>query len=144
MARNEIDFEVFDVIDDGPLFEEPLADILSKFQQGDVLRLVPGEKVISDAMRRWYRGVALPGLSGWSGDTVSEWDYRLKIQCGASVLKREIIYCGKDFSGNLIPIERLTIKGVGKRKMCEFVENILSLAITEGWPVTPPMPELRK
>ena len=142
MARNEQDWEVFDVVDDGPLFEEPLADILSQFQNGDVLRLVPAEKYVSGAMGRWYWGPCLNELAT-NGETKYEWDYRLKMLCGASVLNREMVFCGLDAFGKAIPIERLTTKKVGKKKMCEYVENILSRAITEGWPVYPPDPELR-
>ena len=39
---------------------------------------------------------------------------------------------------------RLTIRGVGKKNMTAFIENILSKSIEMGWKIDPPDADLRK
>ena len=41
-------------------------------------------------------------------------------------------------------LDRLTTKGVGKRNMTNFIEEILSQAIHKGWPVSAPDSDLRR
>jgi len=97
------------------------------------------DEAITDRQRRWYRGVALTGLSEWNGDTKDEWDYKLKTECGSEIFKMlEFPYEGKTYKRP----ESITNKS--KKQMSEYIENILSVAITEGWPVYPPDPSLRR
>ena len=126
------------IIDGQPTFSAPLSDIIGTIKHGGGLKVLSPIEYHTSQQRRWYRGPCLNGLSEWSGDTVDEWDLRLKALCGASCLKKETIVIE---SGT---VWRLTIRGVGKRGMTQFIENILSIAITNDWPVTPPDVELRK
>lgn len=97
------------------------------------------DEYITDRQRRWYKGICLKGLSDWNGDTVDEWDYRLKTECGSEIFKMlEFEYEDKKFYRP----ESITSKG--KRQITEFIENILSTAITKDWPVYPPDPDLRR
>jgi hypothetical protein len=132
------------LIDNKPTFSKDgapvhLKDLLASMQHGGAVKVLTPLESHTDRQRRWYKGVCLTGLSDWSGDTKDEWDLRLKAECnGNELLKKEsILYA----DGQICT--RLTIIDVGKRKMTQFIENILSLAITKDWPVTPPDPELR-
>ena len=96
------------------------------------------DEAITERQRRWYKGVCLKGLSDWNGETEDEWDYRLKVECGAEIFKMlKYEYEGKEYYRP----ESITSKT--KKQMTEFIENILSTAITKEWPVYPPDPDLR-
>jgi hypothetical protein len=127
------------MIDGQPTFEKPLDEILGTLKKGGAIKTMTAAEYISDRQRAWYRGPCLTGLSQWNGETVDEWDYRLKSLCnGVELLKMQDIYMGQNES-----VQRLSISGVGKKNMTAFIENILSLAITEDWPVTAPDKDLR-
>lgn len=129
---------VVSVINKKPTFEIPLAKILSELSEGGALKILTPLEYHTEQQRKWYKGVCLTGLSEWNGETKDEWDARLKQLCGGGLLNVQEIYMGEGHA-----FQRLTIVGVGKKKMTEFIENILSVAITEDWPVTPPDKELR-
>ncbi len=131
-------YQVKSIIDGEPAFEVELSLILSECEPGGAIKVLSPTEFHTDRQRRWYRGICLKGLSDWNGDTVEEWDARLKALCGAGLLKRENI----PFS-NGMTIQRLSIAGVGKKNMTAFIENILSKSIEMDWPVPPPDPELR-
>jgi hypothetical protein len=104
-----------------------------------VISVLNEEEAITDRQRRWYKGVCLKGLSDWNGDTVDEWDYRLKIECGSEIFK-----VPKYTYGDMVYWRPESIANKGKKQITEFIENILSKSITEGWPVYPPDPDLRR
>lgn len=96
------------------------------------------DEALTERQRRWYKGICLRGLSEWNGDTVDEWDYRLKVECGAEIftmLKFE--YEGMTYWRP----ESITTKT--KKQMTQFIENVLSWAITNNIPCYPPDPDLR-
>ena len=126
-------------IDDQPTFSKPIDDIACEVKPGGALKVIDPVEYHTDRQHRWYQGVALTGLSNWNGETREEWDHRLKMECGLGLLKKETFYISIG-----VCITRLTTKGVGKRNMTAFIENILSKAITMEWPVTEPDAELRK
>ena len=128
----------FKIIDGQPTLPIPFADIVATLEHGGAIRTLTPLEHHTDRQRRWYRGVCLEGLADWSGDTVDEWDGRLKALCGDEMLHKESIFLSPSAT-----VTRLSIIGVGKKKMTRFIENVLSAAITNGWPVTPPDPELR-
>jgi hypothetical protein len=133
-------YPVQSIVNGQPTFSEPLKSILSGLKEGGCIKTLSPLEHHTDRQRRWYKGVCLKGLSDWNGDTVDEWDYRLKSLCnGNELLKTQVIYMGFGKT-----CERLTIVGVCKKNLTQFIENILSLAVTEDWPVTPPDPDLRK
>lgn len=133
-------YPVVSIVDNEPTFEVLLGIILADLKAGGALKTLTPLEYHTDRQRRWYKGVCLQGLSDWNGDTPDEWDLRLKALCGGDdLLKKEVLYLGL---GN--KFIRPTIINTGKRNMTQFIENILSLAITEGWPVTPPDKDLRK
>ena len=126
------------IVERQPTFRIPLAEILATLEHGGAIKTLTPLEHHTDRQRRWYRGVCLAGLADWSGDTIEEWDGRLKGLCGGGLLKKEPLYVSPG-----VTVSRLSIAGVGKRKMTQFIENILSAAITNEWPVTPPDHELR-
>ena len=142
-----MEYKVIDIIGGQPTFEIPLQDILSECKKGGALKILDPLEYHTEQQRKWYKGICLKGLSDWNGETVDEWDLRLKAECnGNELLKTQRIPIWGMFSGKkeMLYVERLTIVGVGKRNLTQFIENILSLAITKDWLVTPPDKELRK
>jgi len=126
--------------DGAPRFKKPMGDILAEVKPGGAIKIVDPLEYHTDQQRKWYKGICLRGLSDWNGETKDEWDLRLKDECnGIELLKKETILLP-----NRETCERLTIKGVGKRNLTAYIENILSYAITNNLPVTPPDPDLRK
>ena len=133
-------YPVKTIVDGLPCFERPLGEILADMKLGGALKVLSPLEYHTDRQRRWYRGICLKGLSDWNGDTVDEWDLRLKAECnGVELLKKDTIFLGVGMT-----CTRLTIVGVGKRNMTAFIEGILARAIEMDWPVTPPDKELRK
>lgn len=103
-----------------------------------VIKVMNENDYITDRQRRWYKGICLKELSDWNGDTVDEWDYRLKVECGAEIFTMlSFEYGGMKYWRP----ESITSKS--KKQMTQFIENILSKAITDDWPVDPPDPDLR-
>lgn len=136
-------YKAIDIIDGLPTFEKPLNEILSEVKRNGGIKTLDPLEFITAQQRRWYKGICLRGLSEWNGDTVDEWDLQLKDKCnGVELLKK--IPITLTLFGQEVTVNRLTVKGVGKRKMMQFIENILSYAITNDLPVTPPDKELRK
>jgi len=130
---------VKDIIDEQPTFAKPLNEILAGCKKGGALKVLDPIEYLTDRQRAWYRGPCLRGLSDWNGDTIDEWDLRLKAECnGVELLKTEVIYLGVGMT-----CTRLTIRGVGKRNMTQYIENVLSKSIEKAWPVDPPDKELR-
>ena len=133
-------YEVKSIIDGQPTFEKPLSSILSGLVVGGCIKTLTPLEYHTDRQRRWYKGIALRGLSEWNGDTVDEWDLRLKALCnGNELLKKETIYLGPGTH-----CVRLTIVGVGKKNLTAFIENILSKSLEMGWTVQAPDSDLRK
>ena len=131
--------QVESIVEGQPTFHVRLATILDELELGGALKTLSPLEHHTDRQRKWYKGICLKGLSDWNGDTPSEWDLRLKAECGGNeLLHSEIIAFG-----NGLTCKRLTIVGVGKKNMTQFLENILSKAIEQDWPVTPPDSELR-
>ena len=133
-------YQVKQIVDGEPTFEVPLTEILAELKAGGALKVLSPLEYHTDQQRKWYKGICLTGLSDWNGDTVDEWDMRLKALCnGNELLKKE-----KFNTGPGRYCLRLTIVGVGKKNMTAYIENILSKAIEMDWQVTPPDAELRK
>jgi len=127
-------------------FEKDIEEIADEVPEGGALKVLTPLEYITDRQRRWYKGVCLPHLAkiDENGETESWWDDEVKRECnGLGLLKKEI-YFYSDQMGNKIGIGRLTIKGVGKRNMTEFIEMILSVSLTKGWNVSPPDSDVRK
>jgi hypothetical protein len=134
--------QVKHIIDGQPCFEKPLDEILSECEVGGGIKILSPLEYITDRQRAWYKGVCLPFLAKQSGDANATewWDSEVKRRCnGLSLLKKEIFFM-EDIMGNQIPIGRLTTKGVGKKNMRLFIEEILN---QKDWEVPPPDPELR-
>ena len=95
--------------------------------------------------RKWYKGVCLRDLvkNDENGETKAWWDVEVKKECGGlAYLKKEIFFF-EDGAGGRFGVGRLTTRGVGKRNMTAFIEEILSKAMVKGWPIGAPNPELR-
>lgn len=134
------------MIDGEPTFEKPLNEILAELTVGGALKTLSSLEYITDRQRRWYKGVAIPELvkNDENGETDGWWDTELKRECnGLALLKKEIFFID-DGTGNRIGVGRLTTKGVGKRNMTLFIEEILSESMVKGWDISPPDPDLRK
>jgi len=126
--------------DDIPRFEKSPDEIIAEVKPGGALQVLSPLEYHTDQQRKWIKGVACYQLSYDTGYTPDECDLLLKAMCGGEdLLKKEKVWIGKN---NFV--ERLTIKGVGKRNLKQYIENIISTSITKGWGITPPDPELRK
>jgi hypothetical protein len=138
-------FPVQSIVDGQPTFEKPLDLILSDLKVGGAIRTLDPVEYITDRQRRWYKGVCLRDLAKHdeNGETAEWWDTEVKRLCGGlTYLKKEIFFI-EDITGGKVGVGRLTSKGVGKRNMTNFIEEILSQAMQRGWPVSEPDPDLR-
>ncbi len=125
--------------DHPPRFEVPYSDIIRSVPVGGALQVLTALEHHTARQRKWYRGICLPGLSDWSGDTISYWDELLKKEChGKDLLKVEY---WEMQNGEMLA--RLTIKNVGKKKFTQFIIEILDMAREKTWPMTAPDPDLR-
>ena len=139
-------YPVKQIVDGMPTFERPMDDILAELRMGGAMETLTPLRHITERQRRWYKGVCLRDLSKHdeNAETVEWWDDEVKRECkGLSLLKKEV-YFYQDITGNKIGIGRLTTKGVGKKNMTDFIEEILSVAMTKNWPITAPNPDLRR
>ena len=136
--------EVISVVDDEPAFEHDLKAFVVGMKSGDALRRMDALEYHTYRQRNWYRGICLRGLADWNGDSIDDWDMRLKAECGGNeLLKKQPVVYGKTPDGQLLVCYRLSIQGVGKRNMTQYIENILSKAIEKDWSIEPPNEELR-
>lgn len=135
-------YQIQTIIDGQPTFKDEvkLNEILADLKVGGALQTLSPLEYHTDRQRKWYKGICLKGLSDWSGESKQWWDRELKKHCfGAELLKRETW-----LAENGQPVSRLTIVGVGKKNLTEFIDNILSKSIEMNWPVTEPDSDLRK
>lgn len=103
------------------------------------IKVMNEDEWMTDRQRSWFKGVCCKGLSGWNGETLEEWSDRLKGECGSEIFKLNTYeIAGKKH----YRFDSITSKS--KKQITEFIENILSRAITMDWPVYPPDPDLRK
>ena len=134
------------IIDGQPTFKKPLIEILSELKHGGAIKTLDPLEYHTDRQRRWYKGVCLPWLvkNDENGETLEWWDTEVKRLCGGlKYLKKEIYFLESNL-GEKIPIGRLTTKGVGKRNMTNFIEEILSVSLSKSWDVAAPDKDLRK
>ncbi|KKM15294.1 hypothetical protein LCGC14_1697440, partial [marine sediment metagenome] len=127
-------YSVITIVDGQPTFEKPLNEILADLKAGGALKTLTPLEYHTDRQRRWYKGVALPALTAndENGETETWWDAEVKKLCnGLAYLKKET-YFFEDIDGNRHGIGRLTTKGVSKRNMTNFIEEILSQAMIRG------------
>ena len=139
-------YPVISVIDGQPTFEKPLNEILKDLSQGGALKTLTPLEYHTDRQRRWYKGICLPWLAknDENGETEGWWDTEIKKECnGLALLKKEIQFF-EDGLGGKIPVGRLTTKGVSKKNMTAFIEEILSKSLSKGWQIAPPDSDLRK
>jgi len=139
-------YQVMSMVNGQPTFEKPLQAILGELERGGAVKLLSPLEHHTDRQRRWYKGVVLPHLvkNDENGETAGWWDTELKRECnGLALLKREIFFID-DGTGGRVGVGRLTIKGVGKRNMTAFINEILSKSLSKGWDISPPDEDLRK
>ncbi len=113
-----------------------------------VIKVLTEAEYITEQQRRWYKGVCLPYLvkNDENGETADWWDTEVKSKCkGLAYLKKEGIVVELKLGDEItrITIGRLTTKGVGKKNMTNFIEEILSQSPTYEWGISPPDKELR-
>ena len=138
-------YPVISTINGEPTFEKPLQAILCELERGGAIRLLSPLEHHTARQRAWYKGVVLPHMvkNDENGETVGWWDQEIKKECnGLALLKKEIFFID-DGTGGRIGVGRLTIKGVGKRNMAAFIEEILSKSLSKGWNISPPDEDLR-
>ena len=133
-------YTVQTIVEGQPTFTKPLEEIVAELKMGGALKVLTPAEVHSLNQIRWIKGVAIRGCSDWNGETPTEWDQRFKDECGGSELLKTIEVTGEDGK----KYTYLTLKGTSKKNLTQYIENILSRAITMDWPVTPPDPELKK
>ena len=138
--------QVQSMVDGQPTFAKPLNVILGDLKRGGAIKTLTEAEYITDQQRRWYKGVCLKQLvqNDENGETAAWWDTEIKKECnGLELLKKEIFFF-EDGAGGRFGVGRLTTKGVGKRNMTQFIEEILSKSMAKGWPVSAPDSELRR
>lgn len=140
--------EVKSIIDGEPTFKKPLSEILAELKVGGALKTMSPLDYITDRQRRWYKGVCIRDLvkNDENGETADWWDTEVKTKCkGLAYLKKEGIVVELKLGEEVtrVTIGRLTTKGVGKKNMSLFIEEILSQAMVRGWPIGAPDPDLR-
>ena len=135
-------FSVTAMVEDQPCFEVTLDEILGHLELGGAVRTLSPLEYHTHRQRKWYKGVCIPDLvkNDENGETAYWWDTEVKKKCnGLEYLKKEFFPLEDgEFLG------RLTIKGVGKKKMGMFITEILSKSLSEGWNIAPPDPDLRE
>ena len=139
-------YQVQSMVDNQPTFPVPLDEILGTLVAGGALQTLTPLEYITDRQRRWYKGIAIPHMvkNDENGETLGWWDDEIKRQCkGLAFLKKEI-YFMEDSLGGKIPVGRLSTKGVGKKNMTNFIEEILSVSMVKGWGIAAPDSEVRK
>ena len=138
------EFPIVDIVDGIPTFAITTEKMWEtcECKKGGVFKYLSPLEYHTERQRRWYKGVCIPELveNDQNGETAGWWDTEVKKQCnGLALLKKEIFILDDG-----IGIGRLTIRGVGKKNMTLFIEEILSKSMELGWPVSPPNPNLRK
>lgn len=145
-ARMSKTYRVISVVDGQPTFEKHLSDILAEVVIGGGIKLLDPIECITDRQRCWYKGVCLVDLAknDENGETAQWWDDEIKRKCkGLALLKKEVFFF-ETTDGHKIPTGRLTTRGVGKRNMTAFIEEILSQSLVYDWRISPPDEDLRK
>lgn len=139
-------FKIIDVINGEPTLEFPIRELWKCCKRGGAIKILDPLEHHTDRQRRYYKGVVLSHLvkNDENGETAGWWDLQIKKECnGLALLKKEIFFID-DGTGGRIGVGRLTIKGVGKRNMTAFIEEILSKSLSRGWNISPPDKDLRK
>jgi len=113
------------------------------------IQVMTKAEYITAQQRKWYSGICLPGLvkRDENGETKDSWDRKLKAECGGQAyLKKETVFVELVLGGcsKIVPLTRLTTKGVGVKNMTLFIEEILSQSIHKGWGVAAPDVSLRR
>jgi hypothetical protein len=113
-----------------------------------VIKVLTETEYITEQQRKWYKGVCLPFLAARNdhAETIDWWDTEVKSKCkGLAYLKKEGIVVEIKLGDEItrVTIGRLTTKGVGKKNMTNFINEILSVSNKEGWGLTAPNKELR-
>jgi hypothetical protein len=127
------------MIDDKPLFDGKLDDLLDECVPGGALQYLSPKDYISYQQIRWFKGVLLPALSKDSGDSISWWETTLKL----AVMPDEFAPKVVDIKGtkySMIPsITKLSVK-----KMNQLIEGSVAYCHEIGltWVVLPDV-ELR-
>ena len=146
-------YRVIDIVNCEPVFGRPrsketisVKEILADVKFGGALKTLTPLEYITEQQRRWYKGVCLRDLvkNDENGETMDWWDTEVKRLCGGLKYLKKEIYFIESYLGEKIPIGRLTTKSVGKKKMTNFIEEILSVSLSKGWDVAPPDKDLRK
>ncbi len=140
--------EVKSIIGGEPTFEKPLSEIWKELTVGGAIKTMSPVEHITDRQRKWYKGVCLRDLvkNDENGETKDWWDTEVKAKCkGLAYLKKEGIVVELKLGEEItrVTIGRLTTKGVGKKNMTNFIEEILSKSVEYGWPIGEPDPKLR-
>ena len=138
-------YEVKSIVDGQPTFEKPVSEIFADLKEGGAVKTLTPLEYITDQQRKWYKGICLRDLvkHDENGETKAWWDTEVKKVCnGLEYLKKEIFFF-EDGAGGRFGVGRLTTRGVGKKNMTAFIEEILSKAVEKGWPIGAPDPELR-
>lgn len=132
--------KVLSMIDGQPTFDKNITEFLNQCEPGSVIQLLTPEEYLGLQQIRWWKGVLLPALAKDTGDSIEQWETRIKLAVMPDDFKPEIY----EIQGQLcarIP----SITTLGKRKMNQMIEGAVAYCRDECgllW-VTLPDPELR-
>lgn len=106
------------IINDQPLFDGKLDDLLDECVPGSALQVLNPDKYISYQQIKWWKGVLLPALSKDSGDSVEYWETFLKTQVMPDDFTPFYVPIGKQVFPVIPSITKLGIK-----KMNQMIEG---------------------
>lgn len=128
------------MIDDKPLFDGKLEDLINKCVPGGALKYFSPKDYTSYQQIKWWKGVLLPALSKDSGDSVEYWETLLKTQVLPDEFTPYYVSIGKQVFPVVPSITKLGIK-----KMNQMIEGSVAYCRDDlglQW-VTLPDSELR-
>ena len=132
--------KVLSMIDGQPTFDKSLPEFLKQCESGSVIQLLTPDEYLGLQQIRWWKGVLLPALSKDTGDSISQWETRLKLAVMPDDFNPEIYEIQGQLCARIPSITKL-----GKKKMNQMIEGSVSYCRDEcglQW-ATLPDPELR-
>ena len=138
-------YPVKSIVDGQRCFEIPITEIGNKVPRGGALKILSPAKYISDRQIKWWKGVLLPALEAYTGNTVIYWENKLKLNVMPIEFKpRAYMYEGEAFayipSITILSIKKMNLLMVGS---VDHLRDELIYGDKFQW-VTLPDSELRK
>jgi hypothetical protein len=107
------------IINGEPIFAGiTIESILSELQMHGALKVLSPTEYISDQQRRWWKGVLLPEVAKDSGESVAQWELRLKLAVLPDHFQPVAVMVGQSAFSTVPSINTLSMK-----QMNELIEG---------------------